>query len=157
MSELIYKAQILREPRDDEYRALIETVAPMAARALLVLGPSPASARARAIVGQLALALRVSEWRNEWPGTRTTVSRKVNEYELSKEIIEVLATAVDGLYEWVTPNAPEDLAFLRPDGSPILYVTAHEEEAFIVVDARERDQIVSASLPIVRWYDTPAP
>src|SRR5580704_13024773 len=134
MTSAIFKGHLVREPRDDAYRSLIRAVGHLAARILLVWGdPARIPERGRAILAEMEPWCRLTEQRGEWPGTRLlsgTVT--VKEYEASRELIKIMESTTIGLYE------QDDLAFLRADGSPILYVIAHEGQAHLAVNAHER-------------------
>jgi hypothetical protein len=71
-----------------------------------------------------------SDETQEWPGTRlvgggTSVRYT---YRLCPEL-EVLTSAASDLFEWVNPALPEDLHFLREDGSTALGNIAQEDDA----------------------------
>ena len=47
--------------------------------------------------------------------------------------------SVQGLYGWIFPNLPEDLAFYWPDGGPMLGTISHERLAFLNLEEEEAD------------------
>lgn len=74
-----------------------------------------------------------------WPGGGTLIdgySCQVYYIEVSGDSIQLLKT-VDGLYDWVHPNMPEDLAFYRPDEEPFFVVVGHEGISFFDIDEEE--------------------
>jgi len=56
----------------------------------------------------------------------------------------VIAASAQGLYDWQHPRLPEDLCFLRRDGSPWLGTVAHERDAFLDVDDSELVELLAA-------------
>jgi hypothetical protein len=53
---------------------------------------------------------------------------------------------VDGLFSWLAPNLPEDLALMRPDGNVWLASIAHEMDAYVEL-ADEEHRTLTARLP----------
>jgi hypothetical protein len=141
-----------QEPRAGVYRRLISVLAPMAHRALLVErilhtndgvvfgGFSPEGER---------LHLRIHPWcaveeeRSEWPGTQLLggATALVREYALSSEVISALQTTVEGLYEW-QGGLPEDLAFLRENGEPMMFAISHENDGGVTLHPEERERLL---------------
>jgi hypothetical protein len=68
----------------------------------------------------------------------------VSSYRLDPGLVEALAGAVAGLYQWRQPELPEDLCLLRPDGSPWLVTIAHERDGYFTLDDAERAALVAA-------------
>ncbi|WP_157181531.1 hypothetical protein [Actinopolymorpha alba] len=62
------------------------------------------------------------------------------------ESLEELLTATDDLFKWVNPDLPEDLHFLRVDGSTVLGSVAQEEEAWLELDEVELQLLHDAAL-----------
>lgn len=77
---------------------------------------------------------------DQWPGTRLLGHlATVRIYRLSPSAFVVLAEA-RGLFEWIAPDRPEDLAFYTREDSPWLGSVAHEKDAFVYpesVDLKE--------------------
>ncbi len=77
----------------------------------------------------------------EWPGTRLMGhTAPVYWYRVTPELIAALKGNVRSLYEWATPDLPEDLAFYWPDGSPLLGSCSHERFAFVNLGEQEIDE-----------------
>jgi hypothetical protein len=77
----------------------------------------------------------------EWPGTKLTrSSARVHWYRVTPELIAALRVRVSSLYEWLPPDLPEDLAFYRPDGSPLLGTSSHERFVFVNLTGKEVDE-----------------
>jgi hypothetical protein len=62
---------------------------------------------------------------------------------LSPEVVLALGESVCRLYGW-GGGLPEDLGFLREDGSIVLYSTTHEEEAGLCLSRPEKDLLEGA-------------
>jgi hypothetical protein len=148
MTYSLLEGHFVHEPRDDAYSDLLRAVARMATRILLPVGDSPQLYEdSQSFLSKLEPWCRLAERRGEWPGTKIGGTRLVKEYEVSDELIKIIEDESTGLYE----NG--DIAFLRSDGSPILYVIAHEEEAHLSVTEQERDQLTAAGVVSnVEWY-----
>jgi hypothetical protein len=72
---------------------------------------------------------------SEWPGTQLLGhSALIRTYRVSPKCTQVLAGA-GGLYAWLSPQRPEDLAFYTADGHCWLGTVAHEKDAFVVLDS----------------------
>lgn len=76
--------------------------------------------------------LEGSDERNEWPGTRLLAGKAtVNTYRLEPSSLERLLEFGTAFRDWVEPGRPEDLCFLRADGSVWLGSVAHEGDVFL--------------------------
>jgi hypothetical protein len=79
---------------------------------------------------------------SEWPGTVLIGhSARLYLFEASPEAIEVLCEGVDGLFGWLGPDEPEDLAFYRRDGSVFLESIAHEKDARLYLSQEEWERL----------------
>ena len=147
---------IVAEPRGHLYRALIKWCASRCAAALVVVRDCAAlSERAQDVLCQLDPALATIEIAQQWPGTTLLSSRDraaVYRYELTAPIVEVLAAAVDGLYEWKAPDRPDDLCLLRNGGAAMLTTIAHERDAYLNLTPDEATALPQAlaSLRVTR-------
>lgn len=100
------------------------------------------------------LALRQSLLReqrcNAWPGTTHLgqAFSKVRYYRLNTFTLETLST-VNGLYSWLSPDRPEDLAIYAHDGSIWLASIAHEHDAWLELD-HDTELRLRAQLPELR-------
>jgi hypothetical protein len=137
-----------REPRGAEYRGLVSALGWIATHALVVVRDEVwLGARGEKLVDDLAAAGATPERVGRWPGTdlaggHATVLRA----SLDARVRHLLTEAVEGLYDWQQPERPEDLAFLRKDGTPLLGSVAHERGGFLVVDDDELERL-SLTLP----------
>ncbi|MGI8898266.1 MAG: hypothetical protein ACR2IB_07715 [Pyrinomonadaceae bacterium] len=69
---------------------------------------------------------------DEWPGTKLFAHDAiVRRYRVADESIELLH-ASGGLYSWLQPNLPEDLAFYTSGDVVWLATISHEHEAWFL-------------------------
>jgi hypothetical protein len=81
---------------------------------------------------------------DEWPGTQLLGHAAiVRFYRLSPAARGVLEAA-NGLYGWMAPGRPEDLAFYTTAGRCWLGSIAHEQDAFVDSDAVDVSRVVAA-------------
>lgn len=65
---------------------------------------------------------------SSWPGTDLTGGTAlVRTYSLNEATVAVLSQ-VPGIFSWLAPHYPEDLAFYK-NGAVVFWSVAHEEEA----------------------------
>ncbi len=84
---------------------------------------------------------------SEWPGTRLLGdTATVLRFSITTESAALLRGTANSLYAWCQPGLPEDLAFLRADGSAVLGTIAHEEDAFLCL-LRTELELVERALP----------
>jgi hypothetical protein len=122
-----------REPRGDDYRALIEYLASLSTAASLIIRPNEHTSEP----AELASRVRMRRQVTQWPGTITLEpTSTMIEYALP-DACKALKFAVDGLYEWLCPDRPEDLAMYRPDGTVVLLSCAHERFAELFLTGAE--------------------
>jgi hypothetical protein len=57
-------------------------------------------------------------------------SDEVSEYLISDASVAILAEQ-DGVFSWVYPQLPEDLAFFAPDGRCLFNSDSHHEEVWL--------------------------
>jgi hypothetical protein len=67
-----------------------------------------------------------------WPGTRLLGGAMAGIYKFSstEESLNVLRRAGRSVWDWLGPQYPEDLSFLRPSGTPWFVSITHEHDAF---------------------------
>lgn len=79
----------------------------------------------------------------EWASTRTSgPAATVYEIAVNDETRKLLLTLADSLYEWVAPNLPEDLTFLKNDFS-WFYSCSHEGFAQFDIRSTYYEQIIA--------------
>ncbi|WP_344234779.1 hypothetical protein [Kribbella hippodromi] len=64
-------------------------------------------------------------------------------FRLDAESLEVLVSSASSLYDWVNPMLPEDLHFLRSDGSVVLGTVAQEDDAWLQLTPAEYEGIAA--------------
>ncbi len=65
-----------------------------------------------------------------WSGTMAIDPAEVSEYLISDESLAILAEQ-DGIFAWLYPERPEDLAFFHADGHCVFNSVSHHEEAWV--------------------------
>lgn len=81
------------------------------------------------------------EHTNVWPGTEVFGHKaRVCHYRVTDESVSILAE-VSGLYAWLVPMMPEDLAFYAADDSCWLLSIAHEKDAAIMSESISIEEI----------------
>jgi hypothetical protein len=127
-----HRRSLLSEPADSAYLQLLAfaesraTTFSLVWREQLSFDPS-----AESIEASLRPFLEREVRTSEWPGTQIIGHFAiVRFYRLTPVSAEVLALA-SGLYAWVAPQLPEDLAFYAADGRCWLGSVAHEQDSFV--------------------------
>jgi hypothetical protein len=144
--------RFIAEPRDHIYRCLLQEAVNQASTAyLLVRGSLDLSTNARDCLERLEPYLISDDVVSEWPGTTLFGDRaRMLMYKTSTPLLRILESRADGLYEWTQPNLPEDLGFLRTDGSVWLASTAHEADAWLEPEPEELERLLTGCPEIAR-------
>jgi hypothetical protein len=132
---------IPEEPRSIAYHELIDFCSIRASQCTFVLhNPKQVAKSCTQFLDELSeYTVRVVD-QKEWPGTKLMQSvARVFWFRPAPEVVTILKSSVQGLYGWIFPNLPEDLAFYWPDGSPLLGTISHEQLAFLNLDDDEAD------------------
>jgi hypothetical protein len=139
---------LAREPRGAEYRSLVAALAWIATHALVVVRDDLwLDAGGEKLIDDLTAAGATPERADRWPGTALAgTTATVLRAALDPRVRHLLSEAVEGLYDWQQPDRPEDLAFLRRDGTALLGSIAHEGDGFLVLDEDELARL-SLTLP----------
>lgn len=95
----------------------------------------------------------------KWPGTELGGSEvvEVRKYRLVAESAETLKKATSNLWDWSTPNYPEDLSFLLQDGTPWFITTGHEKDAYFKLSSMEKKIVEAVLGPHALRYDCADP
>lgn len=141
-----------REPQLDQYAGLVKILAAISHRALLMTRHYHVSGPTEAMLRRLGPSYLVREERSQWPNTqlRSPNTEIIHEFRLSPEVVLALSESVNRLYGWAS-GLPEDLAFLREDGSVVFFSTTHEEEAGLCLSRDEKD-LLEAGCPWLADY-----
>lgn len=134
-----------REPRDKNYRDLLEFCASRAPAALLVVREVDwLDEAAIHLLERLRLFQTAVQERSEWPGTRLlNDTATVYQYVVQTELVTVLQSVAHGLYDWRQPQRPEDLCFVRATGTPLLVSIAHEHDGYLDLDGPDEELLRS--------------
>ncbi len=136
---------LVKEPRDEVYRDLLDFALHDCSIGILVVRPdielNPVGLHA---VKLFEPFLNDKRTEKQWPGTLLTDgTAEVLSYVYSRELCSLLQKQVNGLYEWAQPGAPEDLCLLRPDGSPWLVSISHEKDGYLELNQDERERLLA--------------
>ena len=131
------------EPSGRVYSALVDEARHSCKSALLVVRDLDSiDSRATTILKMLEQHQSERTQASEWPGTRLLQgSATVYRYHLTDGCAETLKRATHHLYGWLHPNLPEDLCFIRDDGSPWLVSIAHERDSYLQLSAAEVENL----------------
>lgn len=134
---------MLEEPRGESYRQLIRASLYYGDRFLLITNSLPdVDAPARSLTAALKPYLLSANRESEWPGTRLLEDTAlVSSFSMRPETAKILGEAVEGLFDWIEPELPEDLCILRPDGSPWLVTISHEQDAYFQLSDKEKGEL----------------
>lgn len=104
----------------------------------VVLRDPPRTAGMLDALERLRPYLERSDERSEWPGTQLLEGKAtVNTYRLEPSSLEQLLKLGSAFRDWVEPERPEDVCFLREDGSVWLGSIAHEGDVFLELAPEE--------------------
>jgi hypothetical protein len=137
------------EPTNEVYLRLIDLAQEFCMSFLLVVRPTISLDMAGIeLLDMLKSFLLSREDKSSWPGTDLFDEEKaiVYTYRLCSESANILKKVNNTLYGWVQPNYPEDLCFVKKDGVPWLITISHEHEAFLVLNAEEKE-FLSKQIP----------
>lgn len=126
---------ITKEPTGDLYGRLLVYLAKTAhCFSLVRCDQSEFNASADKVESELRPFQVKQAKTDKWPGTELIGHlATVTFYRVSPETIAIL-TKVAGLYRWLSPHYPEDLAFYRADETCLLASVSHEKDAWFEGD-----------------------
>ena len=144
--------RFVAQPRGGIYRCLLQSAVEQASSAYLVVRESvELSAGARDCLLRLEPYLMSEQTVSEWPGTKLLGGQAQKlVYRSSALLVRVFEACTDGLYDWIQPDLPEDLGFLREDGSVWLGSTAHEADAWLELEPAELTRLLAICPEITR-------
>ncbi|MBA3020538.1 hypothetical protein [Propionicimonas sp.] len=128
---------------EDDYRALVTSVGSMAAL-VGVVGREPRDLlgyAGKAVLSELSPYLERSVKISQWPGTRSIAPARVEYFRSEPGAVDVITRCTGSFWEWMDPEMPEDLHFLREDGTVVLGSTTCERYAWLELDREERDSL----------------
>ena len=96
------------------------------------------------VLWELQYSLKEVKEQFEWPGTIYCGEQPVlvYYYDTDNHAKEILKQASNSLHDWVQPNLPEDLSFIK-NHVPWLINTSHEYESYIETNDREEIDKIS--------------
>jgi hypothetical protein len=88
----------------------------------------------------------------EWPGTRLMGGRTSLHYlyRLTPESLAAILAAADYMLAWVNPELPEDVHFLRADGTTVLGSVAQEDAVWLELAEDELRNLLANASPLLR-------
>lgn len=149
------------EPRGETYEALIRFASSKRAVAGLVDQGFTGNDCFLNFMSEFAGHVISVEETFEWPGTvqghgNIELSRerpKFYKFQLETNSIRLLTTCSSGMYDWISPNLPEDLSFFDLQGEPWMTTIAHERDAFFTLAPDGLNDILKAVSGLVGHWD----
>jgi hypothetical protein len=125
---------ITTEPRDEVYRQLIDYASRICTHFLLVTRDGVGlSQQAVDTLSSMEQSLIERSITSEWPGTVLFGHTAcVFKFAINPSTSDNLKTSVNGLFEWLQPDMPEDLCLIRGN-VPWLTTISHERDAYISI------------------------
>jgi hypothetical protein len=128
------------EPDGADYADLIEFCCEHSTKMILVVrdpqidpgsGIKAKLARLEPYLEQVGLA-------EEWPGTRLLTDKAtLFRYRVAPGLQKEVQRMASRLFEWIHPDAPEDVCFLRSEGQALMVTTTHEHDAYLLLAKAE--------------------
>ncbi len=89
--------------------------------------------------------LKATEDVSAWPGSQLHVGYSATRhiYAVDDGSIDVLRASAEGLFDWANPALPEDLHFLRADGTTWAGSTTQETDAWLELTPVEREALAA--------------
>lgn len=125
---------LLAEPRDTEYRALLDSALPRCDTAVFLIAETQLNNVGRALVQQLQ---RFWKTRQNLENHERWGKIALYRYDFCHDSAAILKEA-NGLYAWMPPQVPANLCLLRNDGGPWLISSAAENEAYVELTPFEK-------------------
>jgi hypothetical protein len=137
--------EIAKEPKKDVYAALLDFTATRCQTFSLVWRKQlKASESSRRIITVLNPDLYDQRTTDEWPGTRLIGHQAVvRYYNVTKRSLKILKE-VPGLYSWLSPALPEDLAFYTSDSKCWMGSISHEKQSWFEDTALTVEEILDS-------------
>lgn len=135
---------VLQEPRGEVLHVLFRALAPRSSSILMVLRDDLGlSQTGQGLLSRLQPHLLERTQGSEWPGTKLLDDEAtILRFASSDGVLNELMIASEGLYGWCQPDLPEDLAFIREDGTAILTSICHEHDAYLAISDDEYQSLV---------------
>ena len=129
-----------REPTGSAYRSLVDFgLAHSAFVSCVVRRDLGLGSRGQSVLRKPEPSLVERGVTRAWPGTELLGGTALlHTFSFDESVAGVLRRSVHGLYDWQQPELPEDLAFLRDTGPPLLTSISHEHDGFLTLSDDER-------------------
>jgi len=124
---------IKNNPKDKIYIELIDLAFEICEEFVLVVRDDITKAdNVEKVLAKLQSSLKEVKQQFKWPGTVYLGERPVFVYYYNTDdhAKEVLKEVSNSLHDWIQPNLPEDLSFIK-NSKPWLINTSHEKESYI--------------------------
>lgn len=130
---------IIAEPHDGALAELITFCADRSKEVLLVVREKDwLTDSARRFLSEVSPWLISQEQSSEWPGTcLISATASISKFSITPHFMSILREHVTRLYQWQQPDLPEDLCFIRQDGTPLLVTITHEHDAYMELEEDE--------------------
>lgn len=139
---------LIKEPKDKVYKDLLHfSLKYCDTFQLVVQHHMQNNVGVQGVISIFKPFLRSVTEESEWPGTvlhKGTAT--VYLFRVNEKSISLLGDLVDGLYDWVQPNFPEDLCIRRKDNTPWLSSITYENDAYLDLTIEEKNEL-HASIP----------
>jgi hypothetical protein len=137
--------EIAKEPKNAVYTALLDFAATRCRTFSLVWRKQlNANESSRRMITMLIPNLTAQKTTDEWPGTRLIGHQAVvRYYSVTKRSLKILKE-VKGLYSWLAPAFPEDLAFYASDSKCWLASISHEKQSWFEDEALTVEEILDS-------------
>ena len=137
--------EFLEPLQPSDYPGLLHAIAEFADIACFVIsdGVDHYSPAARAVIDRLEPDLvRVERDIDAWPGTIRLPGGGSDRYlySLNAEVIAALAETASSIFEWHHRALPDDLHFLRANGTVFFASIGHEDDAWLEMALGEANQ-----------------
>ncbi len=139
------------EPRGATWRALIDRAVEVCQSFQVIIPPFKVEHEAQLELLAEFAPFQLGRYRvDEWPGTRLLDETAILlRFRLNRDSADLLKESLGGPFHLGHLNAPEDLAFLREDGSVWFASVTHESMAWLELSPTEAPEILMA-LPEVK-------
>jgi len=135
----------LHNPKGIVYNELIDLAFEICDEFILVVrNELKLNVNANQVLKKLQPSFKKVKEQFEWPGTMCFGEKpaKVHYYNTDNYAKEILKYESNSLHDWVQPNLPEDLSFIK-NNHPWLVNTSHENESYILTEnKKEIDKIM---------------
>lgn len=128
--------------RPGDFEALVRAALTFCSLFQVVMRDPPRTVGMFDSLERLEPYLERSAEQSAWPGTQILDGKAiVNTYRLERSSLEQLLRLGTAFSDWVEPERPEDVCFLRADGSVWLGSVAHEGDVFLELAPEELEAL----------------